>query len=129
MNPTLILIYAGLLYGSTFFVSFFFGFIKGFLEARQIPFLPAAVSILSYFEWGLEFVSVIGITVVISAQNPQHAFVLGVVAYALATIISYFLDIKIFNGTLREFWTRFSVAYIFCLPIGIFLAQYSPYGT
>ena len=84
---------------------------------------------MRYLEWGLEFVFAIGVTAAMSAKNSQNALKLGLLSYTLASLISYLLDVKLFRGTLREFFIRFGIAYLICLPTGMLLASYIPHST
>jgi len=72
---------------------------------------------------GLELAFAIGVTAVMSAQNAQHAFELGLLSYALAMLLSYILDVKVYGETLQEFLIRFGVAFVICFPAGMFLAS------
>lgn len=113
----------------TFSASFPFGFVKEFQKARRNPFSERAVKIMKYLEWALEAIFVIGITVSMSVRDLEHLFENGLFAYALATIISYLLDVRIFHGTLRELWCRTTIGYFVCLPIGLFIAPYVANGA
>ena len=121
--------YVGLLFVSTFAAAFPFGFVKGFQEARGNPLSENTLVLMKRFEWGLEALTVIAITTLMSLREPEIAVKSAIYAYITATIISYILDVCVFHSTMKEFVLRTVIGFLGCLPLGLLVASYANRGT
>lgn len=129
MIPSHILTYAGLLFVGTFAASFPFGFVRGFQESQGSPISESTLVIMKRFEWVVEALVVIGITAMMTVKNPDSPFDNALYAYAITTIVSYTLDVRVFHVTMREFVSRTAIGFLGCLPIGLLLASYANTST
>jgi len=118
----LLIIGGGLLiFFATAVASMPFGFVQGFAQVKGRPFSERTMALLRIPEWLLEAVFAVAAIAFFSAREPQIEFVGVVAAVLVSSFISYLLEVRRLQLSVKEFWLRMLVGVVLCAPAGLSL--------